>query len=281
MGACSKCGAVLAEVPSDAISSGAAVATLTCPQCAAGKPTADTTAKPETPSAAPTKDAPPSQRVTVVAYDILIFCAALAHLISPRAWPLLFVSAAMIVAAYIDGWKLKVPNWLTFRIILAGWALGAFYDLTAPPDAISPQTLESGSRFLASVAVSFIGFAIFLPIFAIGGVGAGDVKMQMGFGAWVGAFCGLYQGFHLLFWGYLVGIIVGGVLGVAIMLVRREFGTYTKHTREILLDLATSGGNIGKVADKAAQRKPNMTLLPYGIPLCIGYLAYMLLYFFI
>ena len=33
-------------------------------------------------------------------------------------WPLLFISAAMIVAAVIDGWKLKVPNWLTYPLVL-------------------------------------------------------------------------------------------------------------------------------------------------------------------
>ena len=55
-------------------------------------------------------------------------------------WPLAFVCAAMIVAAVIDGWKLKVPNWLTFPLILSGWLLGllrnfgpsCFTESTAP-----------------------------------------------------------------------------------------------------------------------------------------------------
>ena len=33
----------------------------------------------------------------------------------------------MIVAAVIDGWKLKVPNWLTFPLVLSGWALGLLH----------------------------------------------------------------------------------------------------------------------------------------------------------
>ena len=36
-------------------------------------------------------------------------------------WPLLFVCAAMVVAAVIDGWKFKVPNWLTLPLIVSGW----------------------------------------------------------------------------------------------------------------------------------------------------------------
>jgi prepilin peptidase CpaA len=142
------------------------------------------------------------------------------------------------------------------------------------PSPIPPDQYEAGSRFLASVGVTFFGFVIFLPIYVIGGVGAGDVKMQMGYGAWVGAFCGLYHGMGLLGWGYLLGIVVGGVLGFGIMLVRREFEEYRKNAREILLDLATCG-NVGEVAERAAKRKTRQTLLPYGIPLCIGYLSYL------
>ena len=44
-------------------------------------------------------------------------------------WPLLFLSAAMIVAAVIDAWKFKVPNWLTFPLVLTGWVLGLLHDL--------------------------------------------------------------------------------------------------------------------------------------------------------
>ncbi len=39
-------------------------------------------------------------------------------------WPVLFVCAGMIAAAVIDWWKFKVPNKLTFPLILGGWLLG-------------------------------------------------------------------------------------------------------------------------------------------------------------
>src|SRR5215203_5679929 len=94
-------------------------------------------------------------------------------------WPLWFICAAMIVAAVIDGWKLKVPNWLTFPLILSGLALGAIHDL---------GWLRGTGAALAGTA---LGFALLFPVYAIGGMGAGDVKMQMGFGAWIGAFYGL------------------------------------------------------------------------------------------
>src|SRR5712692_8694543 len=97
-------------------------------------------------------------------------------------WPLWVLSVAMIVAAVIDGWKLKVPNWLTFPLILSGWLLGLIHDF---------GWITGSGGIGASLAGTALGFALLLPVYAIGGMGAGDVKMQMGFGAWVGAFFGL------------------------------------------------------------------------------------------
>ena len=41
-------------------------------------------------------------------------------------WPIWLLSVILIVAAVIDGWILKVPNWLTFPLVLAGWTPGRF-----------------------------------------------------------------------------------------------------------------------------------------------------------
>jgi len=97
-------------------------------------------------------------------------------------WPLWFISLAMIVAAVIDGWKLKVPNWLTFPLILSGWALGLLHTC-----GLCAGATGTGDVW-ASLAGAALGFALLFPVYAIGGMGAGDVKMQMGFGAWIGAF---------------------------------------------------------------------------------------------
>ena len=36
-------------------------------------------------------------------------------------WPVWLVTVTLVVAAIIDGWKLKVPNWLTLPMIVSGW----------------------------------------------------------------------------------------------------------------------------------------------------------------
>src|SRR5215813_3847045 len=122
--------------------------------------------------------------------------------------PLWFVCLAMIVAAVIDGWKLKVPNWLTFPLVLSGWALGLCHNF-----GLLEATGAGGIG--ASLATTALGFALLLPVYAIGGMGAGDVKMQMGFGSWVGAFFGLGRGLAILFYAFCAAVIIGGIIGLA------------------------------------------------------------------
>ena len=41
-------------------------------------------------------------------------------------WPIWLVTVVLIVAAVIDGIQLKVPNWITFPMIITGWAFSYF-----------------------------------------------------------------------------------------------------------------------------------------------------------
>ena len=181
-------------------------------------------------------------------------------------WPLLFLSAAMIVAAVIDAWKLKVPNWLTFPLVLSGWTFGLLHDVGF--------FAGSGVGGIgASLVGTALGFALLLPVYAIGGMGAGDVKMQMGFGSWVAAFFGLGFGLKVIFYAFCVATIIGGVMAAIMIAVRGQYRRNAENTRAIVGDLLTAG-SVGEVADRAAKRKSRMHLLPYGIPLCIGFIGY-------
>src|SRR5947209_8321512 len=136
----------------------------------------------------------------------------------------------MIVAAVIDAWKLKVPNWLTFPLVLSGWGLGLIHNLGL-------LTGTGAGGIGASLAGTALGFALLLPVYAIGGMGAGDVKMQMGFGAWVGAFYGLPQGLTVVLYAFCAAAIIGGVLALLMIFIRRQFTRNLENTRAIVADL--------------------------------------------
>ena len=181
-------------------------------------------------------------------------------------WPIALVSLAMIVAAIIDGWKLKVPNALTFPLIISGWILGLFNTFQILPDS---GICGIGGSLTATV----LGFALIFPVYAIGGMGAGDVKMQMGFGAWVGAYYSFGQAQYIVLIAFCWGAIIGGIIAFFMILFRKQIATNILNTREILSDLATK--SVDETEQKAAARKPRMHLLPYGIPLCLGFLGYL------
>jgi prepilin peptidase CpaA len=189
-------------------------------------------------------------------------------------WPLVFVCVAMVVAAVIDGWKLKVPNWLTFPLIISGWLLGLAHDF-----GWLQGTGDGGIG--ASLAGTTLGFLLLLPVYSIGGMGAGDVKMQMGFGSWVGAFYGMPASggspgaLWIIVYAFCLAVLIGGVIALAMILLRRDFRRNLSNTQAILGDLFRAG-SIEQVAAKAGQRKPRMHLLPYGIPLCLGFIGYLI-----
>ena len=181
-------------------------------------------------------------------------------------WPIHVVCLGMIAAAVIDWWKFKVPNKLTFPLIISGWILGLANNLG----------LEAGAGGIGSALFgTALGFALLIPVYAIGGMGAGDVKMTMGFGSWMGAFYGIETGADVIFWAFCVGVLVGGVIGLGMILARGQFRQNAQHLREILGDMLKSSG-ISEIAEKANARRPRWHRLPYGVPLCIGFLGYLM-----
>ncbi len=166
-------------------------------------------------------------------------------------WHVKLVCATLIVAAWIDGKQLRVPNWITFPMVFAGLAYSA---------AIGGwQGLGDGLIGMC------VGLATLLPLYAVGGMGAGDVKLMAGIGAWLGA--------TVTWHAFLVSAVVGGVMAIIMVLKRKA---WDKHYGNAMLILAevVNVKDPRELSKIAAARKPHMLLLPYGIPICIGSIAY-------
>src|SRR5688572_8550020 len=98
------------------------------------------------------------------------------------------VSGILVEAAVIDGLRLRVPNWLTFHLVLGGLVFAAW--------------TGGASALFWALAGASLGLALLLPLYAIGGMGAGDVKLLAGVGAWMGP--------ALTLGAFVASAIVGG-----------------------------------------------------------------------
>lgn len=167
------------------------------------------------------------------------------------------VSGFLVLAAVIDGFELKVPNWLTFPMIISGWVFSGI------------ATAWTGEPWWSAIGWSLVGtivgLALLLPAYAIGGMGAGDVKLLAGVGAWM-------HSTHT-FYAFCVSAIVGAVLAVAMVLVQRGWKKHSNQFWLILTEILTIR-DPNALSEIAAKRKSSMLLLPYGIPIAIGTIAY-------
>jgi prepilin peptidase CpaA len=156
------------------------------------------------------------------------------------------------VAAIIDGLALKVPNWLTFPMIVLGWIVGG--------------TLFGWWGLAASLLGTAIGLLLLLPLYAIGGMGAGDVKLLAGVGAWLGV--------QHTIWTFVYAVIIGAFLAIFL-------AAWKKRLHEFLFNMAGIAGEIAFIRDPvvlahlASERKPRAILLPYGIPIALGCVTYL------
>ena len=172
-------------------------------------------------------------------------------------WPVWFVSVVLVVAAVIDGIQLKVPNWLTFPFIISGWIYSAIaYGMAGDAWYIG---------LAWSLAGTVVGLALLLPLYSIGGMGAGDVKLLAGVGAWV--YC------STTFYSFCFSVIVGALMAIAMVLYRRAWRKHSLQFQAIVNEIMTIR-NPDVLASIAADRKSSMLLLPYGIPICVGTIIY-------
>jgi len=102
--------------------------------------------------------------------------------------------AVALVAAVTDVRSHRIPNVLTFGAMLVAVLAHGYTDGW------------SGAGF--GVAGWFVGALLFFPFFALGGMGAGDVKLLAAIGAWLGP--------AAIVWVALYASIAGAVMALAV-----------------------------------------------------------------
>ncbi len=152
--------------------------------------------------------------------------------------------AVSLAACAIDVRTQRIPNRLTFGAAGAALLFHAF----------------AGGAGAAGVSVAgwIMGAVVFAPLFMVGGMGAGDVKLVAALGAWLGPVAAL----HIA----LYSAIVGGVMAIVVSLAHGYLRTAVANLRVIAMSwrfgIATVPG-----LTLADARGPRLT---YAIAITVG-----------
>jgi prepilin peptidase CpaA len=167
------------------------------------------------------------------------------------------IVALLVVAALGAVWDLRtrrIPNWLTLAGLVAGFALnGVLYGV------------EGLSRAgLGMVA----GFGIYLLLYLLRAMGAGDVKFM----AAIGSLVGWWWWFHIFF----VAVIVGAIAGVLLALSKGRLQRTLGNVGYIVSEIAHfRPPHVGRedldVKSEKALRLPHGAAIAAGVFIVIGW----------
>lgn len=159
-------------------------------------------------------------------------------------WPVLILSPVLIIAAVYDIRFQRVPNWLNFSTAAAGVACHTY--------------LGGLNGFILSVEGMFLGIALLVLFFIMGGMGAGDVKLLGAGGAFLGP-AGVFAAF-------LIAGLTGGVYAVA-SLIKNGRMKNTLSRYGMILKLSLFSGRIAYIPPDKEECGPE---LHYAIPIGLG-----------
>ena len=155
------------------------------------------------------------------------------------------------IAGGIDVWKFKVPNVLTFPLAFSG---------------ILFHTLISGTTGLASSLVGVLFALVVLSLFfLIGAIGAGDVKLLCGVGAWLG----MPATGHVL----LASTLVGGAYSAILLAWYGGFNRVGNTFYVMVLQCVAMGKHLGAqegVQHVAATTGRRRRLVPFAAMIALG-----------
>ena len=125
----------------------------------------------------------------------------------------------LAIAVFTDIREHRIPNLLI--VITLGLAL------------LFQATVGGMEGIAAALGGMAIGFLFFLPFYVAGGLGAGDVKLMMGVGAFLGPSATVLAS--------ALTLVAGAVLGILIIIWRGALGTFVRRYRAMLRAFVGTG----------------------------------------
>lgn len=170
---------------------------------------------------------------------------------------LLAFAVLMIAAVVCDLHSRRIPN----SLVLVGMALGLLFQTVVPTGGgLFTGATGGGLGPTQALLGASTGLALFLPMYALRALGAGDVKLLGMVGMWLGA--------GPVAWAALWTLLAGGVLALAVALVSGLLRQVLSNLREMLLHSmvrAQVGLGMGIAAPPRTTGR-----LPYALAIACG-----------
>ena len=165
--------------------------------------------------------------------------------------PMVVVVVAAVAAGAVDFYRFQVPNAITFPLLLTGLAF---------------HTVVGGWAGLQmSLLGAAVGFGALFLLYLIGGMGAGDVKLLSGIGAWLGAVMALQI--------VLFAALAGGVYAVVLMVWHAKGRETLARMQVIFFQLVTVGRYFSEddsVQAMVRSEEGRKRAVPFGTMLAVG-----------
>lgn len=167
----------------------------------------------------------------------------------PTVVSLVMVAIIALVAATTDLWKFKVYNLLTLPTLVVGLLVSPF-----------------NGGILPSVLGAALGFGLLVAFFALGGVGAGDVKLLTAIGAWLGPLMTLHV--------FAASAMAGGVYALVLLALRS--GIFSAREEVAMLGVQIITPSLWKRPEaqldvEVARADRRRRLVPYAAMICVGF----------
>ena len=158
----------------------------------------------------------------------------------PTSLKLVLVTTAL-VAGYYDLRVRRIPNWISVTGTLLGLGLNTYF--------------ENLHGTLIAAGGLLVALCIYVPLYALKGMGAGDVKLM----AAIGAIVGPENWFDI----FIATALLGGAASLTLVLLRRKMGQTMQNLSVIVAQLAK--GKPPSERDGALSIHHNKSLkMPHG-----------------
>jgi prepilin peptidase CpaA len=173
----------------------------------------------------------------------------------------------IVFAAWKDLRQLKIPNWLTVAVLVAGVVVNLVRGAWLGATGLGTWRLGAHGAFvglldglLFALSGFALGFALFFVMWVLGMCGGGDVKLFAAVGTWVGPY-------------YVCCLLVGSIFFVGVIVALQLVWSILRHGVRATMRDYTTVGTTKRLGKKAAANEPKRTrkrLGAYALPLALS-----------